>query len=145
MKSYCSMFSPDGWGRAAAVAVRFEHLAGSGLELGLADQPGGAVPDHQATNSLHYLMDLRDAVRAAVLLEQRCHLNCDGIRLLCPGTGVLLPLTPGIEAAAGHTQPAADLGNGEAFTQRLDQAKPLGGTCFLAKCAGASLKNSSPS
>ena len=129
-------------GLAATVAAWPESAPGLGLECRQTHEPGDTVPAHQATGGPQFLMDPRGTVEAAVLLEHRCHLSGDGSVLLGPWARVLLPLPPGIEAAAGHTQLAAEPGNGEALTKRLDQAKPLGGSCSFAKCAAASLKKS---
>jgi len=150
LNSCCSRFSAT----PAAVELLLRHglnprrvySSGEGFAYGLecrpTHEPGDAVPADQATSRPQFLMDPRGAVKAAVLLEHRCHLSGDGSVLLGPGTGVLLPLPPGVEAAAGHSQLLAQPEHRKADRQGLDQAKPLGGSCSLAKCAAASLKKS---
>ena len=97
---------------------------------------------HLETSSPELLMDAWCAVEAAVPIKNRLHLGRDGLVLLDPWTRVLLPLPPGIEAAAGYTQLLAQPGHRKAAREGLDQAKPLGGNCSFAKCAAASLKKS---
>jgi len=87
-------------------------------------------------------MDAWSAVEAAVPIKHRLHLGRDDGVLLGPWARVVLPLPPGVEAAAGHTQLPAEPGHRKAIRQLADQAKPRGGSCSLAKCAAASLKKS---
>ena len=103
------------------------------------------MPSHLEASGPQLPVDSWSAVKAAVLLKNRCNLGRDGSVLLGTGTRVALPLLSGVEAAAGHTQLAAEPGNGKAITEFADQAKPFGGSCSLAKCAAASLKNPFPS
>ena len=97
---------------------------------------------HLETSSLELLMDARCPVDASVPIKNSLHLGCDGLVFLGPPASVLLPLPPGVETAASHTQLPAEPGRGEAVGEGLDQAKPLGGSCSFAKCAAASLKKS---
>ena len=100
------------------------------------------MPSHLEASGPQLPVDAWGAVEAAVLLQNRCHLGRDGSVLLGTRTRVALPLLSGVEAAAGHTQLAAEPGKGTAITEFADQAKPFGGSCSLAKCAAASLKKS---
>ena len=77
-----------------------------------------------------------------MLLEHSLHLGHEGRVLQGPWARILLPLPPGIEAAAGHTQLPAKPGHRKAIRQLTDQPKPLGGSCSFAKCAAAILKKS---
>ena len=97
---------------------------------------------HLEASSFDLLMDAWCPVETEVPIKHRIHLGCDGSVLLGPWAWVLLPLPPGVEAAAGYTQLLTQPGRGEAFGEGLDQAKPLGGSCSFAKCAAASLKKS---
>ena len=122
--------------------TRPKAMASVGLELRTLHQPSNAVLPHVEASSPQLPMDAWSAVEAAVLLKNRCHLGRDSSVLLGIGTRIALPLLSGVEAAAGHTQLAAEPGNGKAITEFADQAKPFGGSCSLAKCAAASLKKS---
>jgi len=88
------------------------------------------------------LMDAWCPVEATMTIENRPHLARERLVFPSPSAWVQVPLTPGIEAAAGHSQLLAQPGHRKAVRQGLDQAKPLGGSCSLAKCAAASLKKS---
>jgi hypothetical protein len=59
-------------------------------------------------------MNAWGAVEAAVPIKHRLHLGRDGCVLLGSWARVLLPLPPGVEAAAGHAQLPAEPGRGEA-------------------------------
>jgi len=100
------------------------------------------VAAHLEARGPKLLMDAWCAVEAAVPIEHRLHLGRNDGVLLGPWARVVLPLPPGVEAAAGHTQLPAEPGHRNAIRQLADQAKPLGGSCSLAKCAAASLKKS---
>jgi hypothetical protein len=54
------------------------------------------------------------SVKAAVPIKDRLHRSRDGCILLGPWARVVLPLPPGVEAAAGHAQLPAEPGRGEA-------------------------------
>ena len=88
------------------------------------------------------LVDPWGSVEAAMLLEQRLDLSGDHSVLSRTRSRRLLPLPPGVEATAGHAQLPAQPGNGVLICQLLNQAKPFGDSCSLAKCAAASLKKS---
>ena len=98
------------------------------------------MPAHLEASGPELLMDPRCTVEAAVPMEHRLDLSRDGRILLSPWTRVVLPLPPVVEAAAGDSQLPAEPGRGEAIGEGIDQLKPLGGSCSLAKCAAASLK-----
>jgi len=100
------------------------------------------VASHLEAGGPELLVDAWCAVEAVVPIKHRLHLSCDDGVLLGPYARVRLPLPPGVEAAAGHTQLPAEPGHRKAIRQLADQAKPLGGSCSLAKCAAASLKKS---
>ena len=70
---------------------------------------------HLETSSPELLMDARCPVEAAVPIKHRMHLGRDGSVLLGPWAWVLLPLTPGVETAAGYTQLLTQPGRGEAI------------------------------
>ncbi len=97
---------------------------------------------HLETGDPELLMDAWCAVKATVTFKHCLHLGRDDCVLLGPWARVVLPLPPGIEATAGHTQLAAQPGHRKTVSQGHDQAKPLGGSCSFAKCAAASLKKS---
>jgi hypothetical protein len=93
-----------------------------------------------------FLVDPRRAVEATVLLEHCLDFSGDqGVLRLPLSRRRLLPVLPGVVTAAGHSQPATQPGDGVLISELIDQAKPLGGSCSLAKCAAASLKNPFPS
>ena len=85
-------------------------------------------------------MDAGCAVEATVPIKHRLHLDHEDGILLGSWARVLLPLPPGVETAAGHTQLTAELGGGKAIREGLGQAKPLCGTCSVAMWAAAILK-----
>ena len=97
---------------------------------------------HLETSGPELLMNAWCAVKATVPFKHLLHLGSERRVLQSPWARVVLPLPPGVEAAAGHTQLPAEPGHREAIRQLADQAKPLGGSCSLAKCAAASLKKS---
>ncbi len=97
---------------------------------------------HLEASGPELLMDAWRAVQTAVPFKHRLHLGRDDCVLLGPWARVLLPLPPGVEAAVGHAQLFAQPGHRKAVRQPADQPKPPGGSCFSAKCAAASLKNS---
>ena len=97
---------------------------------------------HVSPRGLQLLVDPRGSVEAAVLLEHRRDFSGDRRVLGRTLSRGLLPLPPGVDAAAGHAQLPAQRGDGVLLGQLIDQAKPLGGSCSLAKCASASLKKS---
>ncbi len=97
---------------------------------------------HLEASGPELLMDAWCAVEAAVPFKHGLELDRDGCVLLGPWTRVVLPLPPGVEAAAGHAQLPAQPGHRKAVRQLADQPKPLGGSCSFAKCAAASLKKS---
>ena len=74
------------------------------------------MPPHLEASSPQFSVDAWSTVEAAVLLKNRCYLGCDCSVLLGTGARVALPLLSGVEAAAGHTQLAAEPGNGKAIT-----------------------------
>jgi hypothetical protein len=80
-----------------------------------------------------------------MLLEHRVDLSGDHSVFGCTLSRRILPLPPGVEATAGHAQLPAQPGDGDLSNQLVDKAKPFGGSCSLAKCATASLKNPFPS
>ena len=59
---------------------------------------------HLEASSPELLMDAWCPVEASVPIKNSLHLGCDGLVLLGPWAGVVLPLPPGIETAAGYTQ-----------------------------------------
>ncbi len=117
-------------------------MTGLGLECGIAHQPRDAVPTNLVVSSPQLLVDSRRAVEPTVPIKHCLHLGREDRVLTGPTARVLLSLPPGIEAAARHTQLPAQPGHRKAIRQLADQAKPLGGSCSLAKCAAASLKKS---
>jgi hypothetical protein len=72
-------------------------------------------------------------MEAAILQRHRCDLSGDHSVLGCTLSRRLLPQPPGIDATASHTQLATKTGEGVLLIQLHDQAKPLGGSCSLAK------------
>jgi hypothetical protein len=69
-----------------------------------------------------------------VLLEYGLDFSGDqGVIRLPLSRWCLLPVLPGVVTAAGHSQPAAEPGDGVLIGELIDQAKPLGGSCSLAK------------
>ena len=77
------------------------------------------------------------------LLEHRLDFSGDqGVLHLPLSRRCLLPVLPGVVTAAGPSQPATQPGKGVLISELIDQAKPLGGSYSLAKCAAASLKKS---
>ncbi len=87
-------------------------------------------------------MDAWCAVNATVPFKHCSHLGRDDCVLLGPWARVVLPLPPGIEAAVGHIQLLAQPDCGKAVRQCVNQTKPLGGSCSLAKCTVPTLKKS---
>ena len=79
------------------------------------------------------LMDPRGSVEAAMLLEHRLDLSGDRRVLRRSLSRRLLPLPPGVETTAGNAQLPAQPGHRVLNGQLIDQAKPLGGSCSLAK------------
>ena len=69
---------------------------------------------HLEASGPELLMDAWCAVEASVPFKHGLELGCDGCVLLGPWTRVVLPLPPGVEAAAGYTQLPAEPGRGEA-------------------------------
>ena len=88
---------------------------------------------HLEASSFELLMDAWCAIEAPVSIKYLLHLGGDRSVFLGPWARALLPLPPGVEAAAGHPQLLAQPGNGEAIREGLNQAKPLGGSCSFAK------------
>jgi hypothetical protein len=103
------------------------------------DKPGG---DRPCGPRRALLVDPGRSVEAPVLAEHRLDLNGEVGVLGRPLSRSLLPLPPGVVAAAGHPQLPAQPGHRVAISEFIDQAKPLGGSCSFAKCAAASLKKS---
>lgn len=97
---------------------------------------------HVAPGGPQLLMDPWGSVEAAMLPEYRLDLSGDHSVLGRTLPRRLLPLSPGVKATAGHAQLLAQPGNRVLICQLIDQAKPLGDSCSLAKCAAASLKKS---
>ena len=98
-------------------------------------------PD-MAAGCTQFLMDPRGAKEAPVLLEHRLDLSGDHSVVRRPR---LLPLPSVVVATAGHIQLPAQPGVGMPISKLINQAKPIGDSCSLAKCAAVSLKNPSPS
>ena len=88
------------------------------------------------------LMDPRRSVEAAMLLEHHSDLSGDRRVLGRSLSRHILPLPPDIETTASHAQLPAQPGHRMATCELIDQTKPLGGSCSLAKCVAASLKKS---
>ena len=59
---------------------------------------------HLEASSLELLINARCSVETSVPIKNSLHLGRDGLVLLGPWAGVVLPLPPGIETAAGYTQ-----------------------------------------
>jgi hypothetical protein len=78
-------------------------------------------------------MNAWGAVETAVLLKHLLDLGRDSCVLLSPWARVLLPLPPGVKAAASYAQLLTQPGNRKTVCQPADQPKPLGGSCSLAK------------
>ncbi len=126
----------------AAFAAGPERLAGSGPELGTLQEPGYAVTTNPLTGGRQFTVHAQEAVEAPVLTENRHDLSDDHGVFSRPLSQRLLPLQPGVEATAGHAQLLAQPEEGVTTYELIDQAKPLGGNCSLAKCAADSLKQS---
>ena len=62
------------------------------------------MASHLEARGPELLMDAWCAVEAAVPFKHLLDLSCDDGVLLGPWARVVLPLPPGVEAAAGHTQ-----------------------------------------
>jgi hypothetical protein len=75
---------------------------------------GDGVAAHLQASRPELLMDAWCTVEAAVLIKHCLHLGGDGHVFPGPLARVQLPLPPGIEAAAGHSQLPAEPGRGEA-------------------------------
>jgi len=127
---------------AAGLGAGPERLAGPGLEPSPLRESGDTVAAHRMACCAQLLVDPRRAVEATVLAEPRLDLSGEPGALGRPLSRRLLLPPPGVEAAAGHTQLPAQPGDRVLSGQLIDQAKPLGGSCSLAKCAAASLKKS---
>lgn len=69
---------------------------------------------HLEAGGPELLMDAWCAVETAMPFKHRLDLVGDDCVLLGPWAWVLLPLPPGVEAAAGHAQLPAEPGRGEA-------------------------------
>jgi hypothetical protein len=78
-------------------------------------------------------MDAWCAVEATMTIENLPHLVRERLVFPSPSDWVQVPLTPGIEAAAGHSQLLAQPEHRKAVRQGLDQAKPLCGSCSHRK------------
>ena len=119
-----------------------EGLAGPGPQFSPLHEPGDSVATDPQAGSAQLLVDPGRAVEAPVLAEHRLDLSGEPGVLGRPLSRRLLPLPPGVVATAGHPQLPAQPGHGVLSGELIDQAKPLGGSCSLAKCAAASLKKS---
>jgi len=94
------------------------------------------------TGGTEFLVDPRRAVEATVFEEHSLDFSSDQrIVRLALSRRQLLPAVPGVIAAAGNNQPATQPGDMALISELIDQAKPLGGSSSLAKCAAVSLKN----
>jgi hypothetical protein len=86
-----------------------------------------------ATRGPQLLVDPRGSVEAAVLLKHRLDLSGDQSVLGRTLSRRLMPLPPGVEPTAVQAQLPAQPGDRVLVGQLVDQAKPLGDSCSLAK------------
>jgi hypothetical protein len=105
---------------------------GFGPEPSPTHEPGHPMPAHVAPCSAQLLVDPQGSVEAAMLPEHRRDLSGDRRVLGRTHSRRLLPLPPGVEATAGHTQLPAQPGHRVATWELIDQAKPLGGSAPAA-------------
>ncbi len=120
-------------GAVARVLARPEPATGLGLECGIAHQPRDPVPTNLVVSSPQLLVDSRRDLEGKVAFKHRLHVGAQGLVLPGLTAQIVLPLPPGIQAAARHTQLPAKPGHRQAIRQLADQAKPLGGSCSFAK------------
>jgi hypothetical protein len=81
-----------------------EGPAGAGLELGTLHEPGDTVASYRMPDSAQLLVDPRRSVETPMLLEHRLDLSGEPGFLGRPLSRRLLPLPPGVEAAASNAQ-----------------------------------------
>ncbi len=103
----------DSGGLAGAIAAWPEPSAVFGFEPSCVHQPGDAVATQVETSGPELQTNARCAVETEVPFKHSLKLERDECAFLGSWTRVLLPLPPGVEAAAGHAQLPAEPGRGE--------------------------------
>jgi hypothetical protein len=126
---------------AAGFAAGPEGTAELGPQTGTLHQASNTIATDGPAGRMQFLVVPLRAVKSPVLLEHCLDFSGDqGVIRLPLYRQCLVPVLPGVLTAAVNPRPTVEPGDGVLIAELIDQVKPLGGSCSLAKWAFASLK-----